>query len=218
MRRQVTVVVVLMASTVAHANELSLIKESVPACDRAQCFAIQLHVATGDAGLVTTPAFIASQIALANTHFALLDVGFQLAGVNALPTAAAAIESRADRTALAANGLTNGVIDVFVTGELHDVDLVGNVINGVTWRAPKLGKKFIILSAKAMEHTLAHELGHLFGLPHSTYAISIMNKTPREEPPLEDRTFAEQEIAAMRKRLPTLVRTKVLVAVDTARR
>jgi hypothetical protein len=47
--------------------------------------------------------------------------------------------------------------------------------------------------------------------PHSTYAISIMNKTPREEPPQEDRTFAEQEIAAMRRRLRTLVRTKVIV-------
>jgi hypothetical protein len=193
------------------ADELTAIGGAVPVCERAQCFSLQLHVATGDTGLVTTPAFIATQVLLANTHFAPLDVGFQLAGVDALSASAAEIKTPAERSALAAGGPTEGAIDVFVTGELHDVDVADKVLNGVAWRAPKLGKKFIILSAKAFDRTLAHELGHVFGLPHSTYAISIMNKTPREEPPQEDRTFAEQEIAAMRRRLRTLVRTKVIV-------
>lgn len=212
MRRLVlTLALVLMVGAAAHADELVAIKDAVPVCERAQCFAIQLHVAKVDAGLVTTPTFIASQVALANTHFATLDVGFELAGVDTLPASAGEVKTRADRSALAAGGLTDGVIDVFVTGELHDVDAAGKVINGVAWRASRLGRKFIILSAKAMERTLAHELGHIFGLPHSTYAISIMNKTPREKPPQEDRTFAKQELSAIRRRIPTLVRTKVIV-------
>ena len=84
---------------------------------------------------------------------------------------------------------------------------------GVTWRLPKDSRKFVIVSAQALERTLAHELGHFFGLPHSTYAISIMNKADRAEPPVEQRTFADEEIAAMRPNLERLLRDKVIVAV-----
>jgi hypothetical protein len=105
---------------------------------------------------------------------------------------------------------------VFLVGPVDDVDVAGNFVFGVTWRARRSDRKYIILSAAALERTLAHELGHVFGLPHSTYAISIMNKTPRDQPPVDERTFADEEIAAMRPVLRRLLRDKVIADV-TAR-
>ena len=118
--------------------------------------------------------------------------------MGALPAEAARIEDAKERTQLAPR-VAGTVIDVFVTAQLDDIDLEDGVIYGVTW--PKGAKKYIILSTMAWERTLAHELGHVFGLPHSGYAISIMNKRDRKEPPLEQRTFHADELAVMRGQL-----------------
>ena len=184
------------------------VEQAVPACDeaRAHCFAIQLHVASDAGGLAASPEWIAQQLDNANRHFAALDVGFQLAGVDG--DSVMHVATRADRNALGAH-LPAKVIHVFIVGQLDNVDDDAPVF-GVTWHRPKEGRKYILVSAKAWERTLAHELGHFFGLPHSTYAVSIMNKTPRDEPPPEKRTFADEEVAAMRPALQRLVRDRVI--------
>ena len=105
------------------------------------------------------------------------------------------------------------MIHVFVVGRLADVDEDGAIAYGVTWHTSDDDRKYVIVSAQALERTLAHELGHFFGLPHSSYAISIMNKSDRAEPPVEQRTFADEEIAAMRPALKRLLRDKVIVEV-----
>jgi hypothetical protein len=208
------VMVALLAGTV-HAGELDAIQSAAPTCDQARkhCFAIQLYVAGDASGLAAGPDWIATQLRAANRHFAALDVGFQLAGVEALPESALHIKTRADRNALASGRLGGRVIHVFIVGQLDDVDIEGRVANGVAWRLPGDTRKFLIVSTQAFERTLAHELGHFFGLPHSTYAVSIMNKTERKEPPVDQRTFADEEIAAMRRGLERLVRSRVIVAV-----
>lgn len=194
---------------------LSAIQKGGPSCESSDnyCFAIQLHVATSDAGLVTGADWLKAQLAGANRHFGPLGVGFTLAGVDSLPDSAMHIETRADRNALAVGRLGGRIIHVFIVGQLDDVDVEGAIAYGVTWRRPSDNRKYIIVSAQALERTLAHELGHFFGLPHSTYDVSIMNKTERKEPPVEQRTFADEEIAAMRPVLERLVRGKVIVAV-----
>lgn len=215
--RSLLVVVCLLATSVARADDdLAAIREGAPACEktRAYCFAIQLHVAGDDHGLVAKAPWIAKQLAGANRHFTPLDIGFQLAGVDSLPASAVHLETRADRDAVAKGRLTSRIIHVFVVGQLDDIDVEGGIAYGVTWRRPKDGRRYLIVSAQALERTLAHELGHFFGLPHSSYAISIMNKTDRTEPPVEQRTFADEEIAAMRPNLERLIRDKVIVAVS----
>jgi hypothetical protein len=203
--------VVLLVAQIARADDLEAVRRAAPGCDheRAHCFGIALHVATGEHGLVATPDWLAAQLATANHHFERLGVGFTFAGVDELPASAVHIRTRADRDELAEH-LGGKLIHVFVVGRLDDVDEEGAIAYGVTWHRGKDDHKYVIVSAEALERTLAHELGHFFGLPHSTYAISIMNKSNRTEPPPEQRTFADEEIAEMRRGLARLLRDRVI--------
>ena len=196
--------------------DLAALAKAAPPCDRARkhCIGLKLHVAVGDQGPVATPDWVTRQLAQANRHFAAIDVGFQVAAAAALPADAARIEDARERTQLGRH-VAGTVIDVFVTAQLDDIDKKDGVIYGVAW--PAGGKKFVIVSTMAWERTLAHELGHVFGLPHSRYAISIMNKTERKEPPLEQRTFHADELAIMRVQLARMLREQVIAHVPPVR-
>jgi hypothetical protein len=201
-------------------HELAALTAALPACDaaRAHCIGIQLHVPVdpdGGDGLIAPADWLAVQLAEANRHFAPVDAGFQVVGADALPAGAGHIATPADRDAVAEGRLAGKVIHVFLTGQLDDVDQPEDVIRGVTWHLRGGDRKYVILSTAAPERVLAHELGHVFGLPHSRYAISIMNKRPRTEPPIEHRTFADAELAAMRPALRRLLRDQVIA--DLAR-
>jgi hypothetical protein len=196
----------MISVAMAHAaTDLEAVTQAAPACDaaRAHCFKIQLHV-TRDTDLVVTPEWIASKLDAAAKLFEPLDTAFELAGVDELPAKFARVANRADRNAIAKGHLGGTTIHVFVVARLDDIDIAGDEIRGVTWHAN--GTTYIILSAIAPERTLAHELGHFFGLPHSAYPISIMNKTPRDDPPPEDRRFADEEIDAMRPVIKRMAR------------
>jgi hypothetical protein len=195
--------------------DLATVIADLPACDavRAHCFGIQLHVVISDGSPIAVPDFLRAQLAAANRYFAPLDVGFQVVGVGAVPASALHIATAHDRDGLAAERRGGGGIDVFVVGRLDDIDHEGQIIRGVTWHTRGDARKYIIVSTVAPERVLAHELGHVFGLPHSTYPVSIMNKRERKEPPVEQRTFADEEIAAMRPTLTRLLRTRAVVEV-----
>ena len=76
---------------------------------------------------------------------------------------------------------------------------VGEQIRGVHWRQrSNIDKRWVILSGIAQSTVMAHELGHFFGLPHSSHRRSIMNKTPREDPPWDERVFVDEELAIVR--------------------
>jgi hypothetical protein len=190
------------------------IAAATPSCDpaRPRCVRIRLHIALDADKPVVTPEWFAAQLASANTHFAAADIAFELAGVDALPASALDVVTRRDRNALAAgrDSLGGGVIHVYLVGTLDDVDVPGEARNGVAWRRPGDNRKYVILASRARAVTLAHELGHVFGLPHSTHPISIMNKTPRDEPPMEQRTFAPEELVIVKKTADRLIRTKVI--------
>jgi hypothetical protein len=195
--------------------DIAAITAALPACEatRAHCFGIQLHITVGEEGLIASSEWLATQLAMANRHFAPLDVGFQVVGIDTLPASGQHIATRRERDELSTGRLRGKVIHVFIIGQLDDVDEAGKIIRGVTWHTRKDDRKYVLVSTVAPDRTLAHELGHVFGLPHSTYAISIMNKTPREEPPVEQRTFADEEIAAMRPTLKRLLRDQVIADV-----
>ena len=190
--------------------DVAAIANAVPPCEKtvAHCYGLQLHVGVDEDGPVATPEFIASQVAVANKHFAAIDVAFQLAAV--VEHSTPEVLTRRERDTVARTRKGPPVIDVFLVAKLGDIDIKDAEINGVAWKVPKKTHKVIFVSAKAWDRTLAHELGHIFGLPHSTYDISIMNKTKRDEPPLDQRTFADEELAIMRAQRKRLVRNKVI--------
>lgn len=199
----------LLANRAAAAPVDDVIK-SAPGCDakRTHCFGIALHVAVGDAGPIATADWVAAQVTNANRHFELLDTEFRIISVDAQPASVLRVEARKERDQLAKLA-TGRVIHVVITGQLDDVDIPGNEIGGVAWRSAG-NVKLVILSTKAWDRTLAHELGHVFGLPHSTYPISIMNKSERKDPPQEQRTFDPKEVAAMKPRIAYVAKSKIL--------
>jgi hypothetical protein len=211
--RAAVVSLMLAVSATAHAApDLDAVIKNAPRChaSRAHCLGLAVHIAL-DPDSVATADWVTGQLERANAHFEKLDVGFQIVSVDALPASAARVENSKERDSFAPQ-VKGTVIHVFVTGHLDDIDIAGAYIYGVTWRAPG-DTKFIILSTMAWERTLAHELGHVFGLPHSTYPISIMNKAERKDPPLEQRRFDDKELAAMKPRIAWMLRAKKLVSV-----
>ncbi|MBK6917911.1 MAG: matrixin family metalloprotease [Deltaproteobacteria bacterium] len=182
-------------------------------CDATHaCVGLFVHVVVEDGEPVRPPQWFAAQVAAANRLYADIGVAFEVAGVREAPADQADIDGRSDRDALGRDATPAGVVHVFVVRRLADVDIAGDEIRGVHWRVrAEPSRRFVILSSIAPERVLAHELGHFFGLPHSRFAVSIMNKTPRDEPPPELRGFHPSELAIMRRERDRMFGDRTLV-------
>lgn len=202
----------LLTPTTAHAQPApttppQAFLDAAPPCPPklARCFSLHLHIAYDDAGQPPqTPAWLAEQLRQANLLFEPLRVGFTLASATPLPPGSTHVKTRLDRDRIGRPTWPavqrQRAISLHLVAQLQDVDIPEDVIRGVHWRdRAQRDRRWIILSAIAPPRVLAHELGHYFGLPHSTYDVSIMNKTPRAEPPYELRTFHEEELQKMRR-------------------
>lgn len=150
---------------------------------------------------VVTPAWFAGQVETANRLFAEVDVGFFVESVAAAPAEHADMQTRSQRDRLGRADHSKGPIHVYVVRRLADVDVAGAEIRGVHWRdRSNTQRRWVILSSIASHLVLAHELGHFFSLPHSSYRISIMNKKPAPgRPPWPDRVFHPEELTQMRQ-------------------
>lgn len=189
---------------------------ALPACpDEAQrCVGVALHVVCGEGGPVQSAEWVATQLAVANRHFAMIGVGFAVRTVEALPSDLAFVRSAEDRDRLGAGRFTRGVVHVFLVEELSDIDTPDALIRGVHWREGRrsVKRRWVVLAKAAPDMVLAHELGHFFGLPHGKDPASIMNKTPRTEPPFETWSFTEREQRRMKRELRLQLRSGVVVA------
>lgn len=182
-------------------------------CDatRKHCIDVHVHISVTADGPVQTPDWLATQLSHANRLFETIDVGFRLASVQDMPADSARVHSRLDRDLLGRNRWHLGAISIFVVEYLANVDEKGQIY-GVHWRdREETSHRWIILSSIAWEFTLAHELGHFFGLKHCSHKGSIMNKTGKERLPMNERGFARQEVETMRRRLKRMSKKKYLV-------
>ncbi len=154
-------------------------------------FALAVHVAREANAPVQTDAWIDAQIARAEALFAPTSVHFKRASGRAVPDALTHLETRADRDQLASD-LDKGKISVMVVGSLRDVDDTSRMRQGVHWRpAASPNKHYVIVSSIAGATTLAHELGHFFGNPHTTIKDNLMSY---------DRSGAEVSLNEAQKR------------------
>ena len=202
------------ASAAAVAPDLSAFVEATPRCAPtvAHCFGIHLHVVHTDAGPVQDVAWVSAQLEQAQRHFALIGTSFEVVAADALPASELEIDDRDARDALGHARFTRGVVHVFVVGRLADVDIAGEEIRGVHWRERgDRSHRWVILSKIAGSLVLPHELGHFFGLPHSTYDISLMNKAVRLTPMVSELTFAEPEVLRMRQHRDRMLASRMLM-------
>lgn len=164
---------------------------------------VVFHVAQLDGEAVAPPAFIAEQLAAANTIYRPLGIEWVERERVPLEAAHAQLVTRADRDALARQ-VHKGAIHCFVVGKLMDVDEPGRERRGVHWH-PRADprRSFLIVSKISKPFVLAHELGHLLGNPqHSAVPGNLMSYERTAQTPFLDAAQVrnvERTLAALLK-------------------
>lgn len=153
---------------------LSLAALPLRAQQEVTAFALVVHADALDAG------FWAEELRQADLLFAPANVRFVQSGEVRTGDAIGPIDDRNARDRLAAlvertRAGEPSQIHVFVTDRLADVDAPGER-GGVHWRfRRRRSTHYILLSSHTWPTTLAHELGHYFGNPHSRTPNNIMS-------------------------------------------
>lgn len=136
---------------------------------------IAFTVAVENGSEVVTAAWLAARMRQADTIFAPSGLSFVEREHTTMDASHARMEDRADRHALGGL-LVPRSINVLVVASLRDVDDPSIYRQGVHWRSLSYpGTHYVILSMISGETTLAHELGHFFGNPHSPVTNNIMS-------------------------------------------
>lgn len=188
--------------------------DQTPACppDRGYCFGLHVHLADG---AEQDPAWVRAQLDHAHELFAPADVGFQVVAVDGIGPEFAIMRTREQRDAIGRSRFERGVVHVFLVAQLDDVDVPGSQIRGVHWRQrSNTDKRWVILSQIGSKVVMGHELGHFFGLPHSRYGDSVMNKTPREQPAWDERVFVPDELDIVIDERDAMVRAGMLETIE----
>ena len=144
--------------------------------DREPIFPVAVSVTSDESGAVVDRAWIDAEIAAAERVYGALGFHVKIHAVKPLGTELARIEDPRMRDKFAPM-VTAHELNVFIVRSLRDNEQVGVYRGGVTWDSHTTpSRRYIILSASAFGSTLAHEMGHFFGLqPHSSVRNNLMS-------------------------------------------
>lgn len=159
---------------------------------------LQFHVAVKDQAMIEDKAALQERVAHANRIYQKTRLCFEVGEVLPLPGGIQDLVSRDDRNLLAEKvPPPDKVIQVFVVHSARDVDKLDGWIAGVHWRyggkqKAHAKRRFIILSSiHSSGETLAHELGHWFGLNHVKDVNNLMCGTSARTDTLLDKEQIE---------------------------
>lgn len=146
---------------------------------RTSTVGLTVHIASEDGVPITTRRQVAQWIARANR--ALSPHGLQVELRRIVPMTGHTRVTRArERRELASMAAHDGTIHVFVTESLDPQRYTPRRrVRGLHWRYHGLNRdlrqrEFVMVTLGAPRTTLAHEIGHLMGLRHSTAENNIM--------------------------------------------
>ncbi len=145
---------------------------------------VLFHIAPNPVAQVdASDGWLAEQIERANQVYRPWRIQFRLFDAIPLDASHAHLVSRRDRHMLA-EYLRRGVINVFVVESMQDVDDPSMMRRGVHWRYPLDERRhWTVLTSIGPPTTLAHELGHYFGLRmHTRVRGNIMSYEHGDEP------------------------------------
>jgi hypothetical protein len=152
---------------------------------RAALLVIELHVrvalcpiAGADGGApapAVTDAWLDQHLAAANALLGAHDIQLRATRDLFTPARCEALTA-AERDGFAPDVEPYARVTVLVVPRVRDLDVPTYDLKGVHWRAA--GKRWLFLTARARPPTLAHELGHYFGLPHDPSGGNLMTPGP----------------------------------------
>jgi hypothetical protein len=145
--------------------------------------ALSFHVVVDAHGQQVAPKeALGAMVSKANALHAGADVHYELGAAEALPKDAPLdVMTARERDALSALlPASDGRLHVFIVRRLANKDLKGGWLAGVHWHAK--GRHYLIISAAdSGPETLAHEMGHVFGLSHSRDKGNLMSQAPERD-------------------------------------
>jgi len=197
----------LAPATPALAEEAATATDDAPSAvelctpsDALCCIPLHLHLATDEGSAAADETWIEAQVATANSQFGALGVAFFVADRSELTSEYWTVDDRDEHDLLGRSDFSKGGVHWYVVASLANVDEAGEIY-GVHWRdRDKRSRHWVIVSAIAWRTTLAHELGHFFGLAHSDVLESLMNTKSG----LPDRHFTEGELTKLGTKLDAM--------------
>jgi hypothetical protein len=149
---------------------------TIARADREPVYPLDVAVTSDENGAVVDRKWIDAELAVAEHIFGPLGIHFRVNHVRALGSELTRLEDPRLRDRFATQ-VTPHEIQIFAVRSLRDDAQVGLYRRGVTWDSRTTpSRRYIIIAAEAGPSTLAHELGHFFGMPtHSTVENNLMS-------------------------------------------